>query len=49
MTVVGDNHILDVLGELERASCSLGRLGDIFVLGWRLGVEPLDRMSASAN
>jgi hypothetical protein len=41
MTVVGDDHILDVLGGLERAGRSLGRLGDIPVLGSRLDVEPL--------
>jgi hypothetical protein len=39
--IVGDGRILDVLGGLERAGCSLGRLGDILVLGWRLSVEPL--------
>jgi hypothetical protein len=39
--VVGDNCILDVLGGLERAGRSLGQLGDILVLGRRLGVEPL--------
>jgi hypothetical protein len=39
--IVGDDHILDVLGGLERAGCSLGRLGDILVIGSRLGVEPL--------
>jgi hypothetical protein len=40
MTVVGDDRILDVLGGLERADRTLGRLGDILVLGSRLGVEP---------
>jgi hypothetical protein len=40
-TIVGDGRILDVLGGLERAGRSLGRLGDILVLGWKLGVEPL--------
>jgi hypothetical protein len=39
--IVGDGRILDVLGELERAGHSLGRLRDILVLGRRLGVEPL--------
>jgi hypothetical protein len=39
--VVGDDHILDVLGGLERAGHTLGRLRDILVLGSRLGVEPL--------
>jgi hypothetical protein len=39
--VVGDDCILDVLGGLERAGRSLGRLGDILVLGSRLGAEPL--------
>jgi hypothetical protein len=40
-TVVGDSRILDVLGGLERAGRSLGRLGDILVLGRGLNVEPL--------
>jgi hypothetical protein len=40
-TIVGDDRILDVLGRLERAGRMLGRLGDILVLGSRLGVEPL--------
>jgi hypothetical protein len=40
-TVVGDDRILDVLGRLERAGHTLGRFGDILVLGMRLGVEPL--------
>jgi hypothetical protein len=40
-TIVGDDRILDVLGELERAGRSLGRLKDILVLGSRLGAEPL--------
>jgi hypothetical protein len=40
-TVVGDDRILDVLGGLKRAGGTLGRLGDILVLGSRLGVEPL--------
>jgi hypothetical protein len=40
-TIVGDSHILGVLGGLERAGRSLGRLEDILVLGERLGVEPL--------
>jgi hypothetical protein len=31
-TVVGDDRILDVLGGLERAGHSLGRLGDILIL-----------------
>jgi hypothetical protein len=39
-TVVKDDRILDVLGGLERAGRTLGRLGDILVLGSRLGVEP---------
>jgi hypothetical protein len=39
--VVGDDRILDVLGGLERAGRSLGRLRDILVLGPRLGAEPL--------
>jgi hypothetical protein len=39
--IVGDDRILDILGGLERAGRSLGRLGDILVLGSRLGVEPL--------
>jgi hypothetical protein len=39
--VVRNDRILDVLGGLERAGCTLGRLGDILVLGMRLGVEPL--------
>jgi hypothetical protein len=39
--IFGDGRILDVLGGLERAGHSLGRLGDILVLGWRLSVEPL--------
>jgi hypothetical protein len=41
MTIVGDGCILDGLGVLKRARHSLGRLGDIMVLGSRLGVEPL--------
>jgi hypothetical protein len=40
--VVGDDRILDVIGGLERAGCSLGRLGDILVLGSRLDAEPLE-------
>jgi hypothetical protein len=40
-TVIGDDHILDVLGGLERAGRTLGQLGDILVLGTRLGAEPL--------
>jgi hypothetical protein len=40
-TVIGDDRILDVLSELERAGRSLGRLGDILVLGSRLDAEPL--------
>jgi hypothetical protein len=40
-TDVGDDRILDVLGGIERAGCSLGRLGDILVLGSRLSAEPL--------
>jgi hypothetical protein len=39
--VVGDDRILDVLGRLERAGRMLGQLGDILVLGTRLGAEPL--------
>jgi hypothetical protein len=39
--VVGDGRILDILGELERAGRSLGRLGGILVLGSRLGAKPL--------
>jgi hypothetical protein len=38
--IVGDDRILDILGELERAGRSLGGLGDVLVLGTRLGVEP---------
>jgi hypothetical protein len=41
-TVVGDDHILDILGGLERAGRTLGRLGDILVLGARLDVKPLE-------
>jgi hypothetical protein len=41
VAVVGDDRILDILGRLERAGCTLGRLRDIMVLGARLGVEPL--------
>jgi hypothetical protein len=36
--VVGDDRILDVLGGLERAGHTLGRLGDILVLRTGLGV-----------
>jgi hypothetical protein len=39
--IVGDEHILDILGGLERAGRSLGRLGDILVLKSRLVEEPL--------
>jgi hypothetical protein len=39
--VVRDDRILDVLGGLERAGRSLGRLRDILVLGSRLDAEPL--------
>jgi hypothetical protein len=39
--IIGDDRILDVLGRLKRAGCSLGRLRDILVLRRRLGVEPL--------
>jgi hypothetical protein len=48
-TVVGDDRILDVLGGLERAGRTLGRLGDILVLGSRLDMELSYRMVASAN
>jgi hypothetical protein len=41
MTIVRDDHVLDVLGRLERASHSLGQLGDIPAIGSRLSVEPL--------
>jgi hypothetical protein len=41
MAVVGDDHILDVLGRLERVGRPLGRLGHILVLGSRLDAEPL--------
>jgi hypothetical protein len=47
--IVKDGRILDILGGLERAGRSLGRLGDILVLGVRFGVKPTDRISASAN
>jgi hypothetical protein len=40
--VVRDDRILDVLGGLERAGHTLGRLRDILVLRSRLGVEPLE-------
>jgi hypothetical protein len=40
-TIIGDRHILDILGRLEGACRSLGRLGNIPVLGRRLGVELL--------
>jgi hypothetical protein len=40
-TIIGDDCILDVLGGLKRAGRSLGRLGDILVLGSRLDAEPL--------
>jgi hypothetical protein len=39
--VVRDDHILDVLGGLERAGRSLGQLGEILVLRSRLGAKPL--------
>jgi hypothetical protein len=39
--IIRDDRILDIIGGLERAGCSLDRLGDILVLGSRLGVEPL--------
>jgi hypothetical protein len=39
--IIRDGRILDVLGGLERAGRSLGRLGDILVLGRKLGVELL--------
>jgi hypothetical protein len=38
--LAGDNRILDVLGDLEGAGRTLGRVGDVLVLGMRLGVEP---------
>jgi hypothetical protein len=41
IAVVEDHRILDVLGGLERAGHSLGRLGDIPVLRSRLDAEPL--------
>jgi hypothetical protein len=47
--IIGDDRILDVLGGLERAGRTLGRLGDILVLGMRLSVSLSDRMVASAN
>jgi hypothetical protein len=40
-TIVGDDRILDVVGGFKRAGRSLGRLGDILVLGSRLDVELL--------
>jgi hypothetical protein len=39
--IVRNDRILDILGGLERAGRTLGRLEDILVLGARLGVEPL--------
>jgi hypothetical protein len=48
-TVNRDDRILDILGRLERAGRSLGRLGDILVLGSRLVQSLSDRMIASAN
>jgi hypothetical protein len=39
--IVEDSCILDDFGGLERAGRSLGRLGDILVLGGTLGAEPL--------
>jgi hypothetical protein len=40
-TAYGDDRILDILDGLKRARRSLGRLGDILVLGSRLDAEPL--------
>jgi hypothetical protein len=50
-TVIEDDRILDVLGELESAGCSLGQLRDILVLGLRLGAEPLgcDRTAQNSS
>jgi hypothetical protein len=48
-TVVENDRIFDVLGGLERAGRSLGRLGDILVLKSRLGMELLGPDVASAN
>jgi hypothetical protein len=38
--IIADYRILDILGRLERAGRTLGRLGDILILGTRLSVEP---------
>jgi hypothetical protein len=48
-TIIGDTYILDILGGLERAGHSLGRLGDVLVLGWRLAWNLSNWISASAN
>jgi hypothetical protein len=39
-TVIGDDRVFDILGGLERAGRTLGRLGDILILGTRPSVEP---------
>jgi hypothetical protein len=41
VAIIGDDHIIGVLGGLERAGRSLGRLGDLLVLKGRLGMEHL--------
>ena len=46
--VVGDGHLLGILGRLERAGRALGRLGDLGVLGRRFCDEllgPNERLS----
>jgi hypothetical protein len=47
--VVRDSCILDVIGEHEGASRSLGRLGDVLVLGGGSSWSLSDQISASTN
>jgi hypothetical protein len=49
VAVVGDDRVLDILGRLDRAGRTLGRLGDVLVLGTRPCVEPRGRTVASTN
>jgi hypothetical protein len=40
--IIEGDHILDILGRLERAGRTLGRLSDLMVLKSRLAAEPLE-------
>jgi hypothetical protein len=47
--IVGDDRVLDILGGLEGAGRTLGRLGDILVSERSSAWSLSDRMVASAN